>query len=95
MKTVNADDYTTKPGDRDPLRAPSLERYSHYPSARNAVLDIQDELNCMPLHKLGAMLMQASEMQRSADQHDRDFGRILSQQVLLAMSPEYDELRHE
>lgn len=69
-------------------------RYECHPSPRNAILDVQDELNKMPLHKLGAMLTQADNLRKSADEKDKAIGNILREQVLLAMDPANDTDRN-
>ncbi|RPJ28641.1 MAG: hypothetical protein EHM35_13600 [Planctomycetaceae bacterium] len=92
MKTVNADNCTPKPGDRKPLR---FSYFRAYQNMRNAMLDVQSELNRMPLHQLGAMLSRCARMARSQDQKDRDVARVLEQQVLLAMDPANDSGRED
>jgi len=82
---MNTNNCTPKPGDRDNLKPPRFSYFRAYRSTRNALLDIQSELNRMPLQQLGAMLSRATRLARSDDLRDRATGKILSQQVLLAM----------
>ncbi|RPJ26019.1 MAG: hypothetical protein EHM35_15205 [Planctomycetaceae bacterium] len=87
METVDANNCTPKSGDRKPLR---FSYFRAYQSMKNAMLDVQSELNRMPLHQLGAMLARCARMARSQDHKEREVARTLEQQVLLAMDPVND-----
>jgi len=99
MKTVDANNGNIRMNDRRRIMPPDWLMgqgyYRQYQSIRNALLDVQSELNRMPLRQLGVMYSRAHRMAKSEDPKDREFARIFAPQVLLAMDPANDTDREE